>query len=165
MPEAAADGAQPAGRSHGTCRALVREFRRLDAETDRAWQRLVVVRAPPAGALAGEAAADGDSGIADITAILAGIEQQLATLVSSTADVELERQELEMERQQLVMERQELELAGQATAAGKAPAMQAAATQGASTQTPDTEAARYIAPVQRDEIVAGASALGTGASG
>lgn len=147
--------------------ALVRDFRRLEAAADRAWQRLEVHGRQRVQMLdRAKQHADGDSGIAAITASLAGIEKQLATLVElERQDVELERQELEMERQQLVMERQELELAGQATAAGKAQAMQAAPTQGAATQTPDPEAARYIASAQRDELMAAASAPGTGASG
>ena len=150
---------------------LVRDFRRLDAAADRAWQRLEVHGRQRVQMLErAKQGGDGDSGIAAITASLAGIEKQLATLVElERQDVEMERQQLEMERQQLVMERQELELAGQAAGAAKSPAMQAAAqgvsAQGASTQTPDTEAARYIAPAQRDELMAGASSPGTGATG
>ena len=104
---------------------------------------------------------DGDSGIAAITASLAGIEKQLATLVElERQDVELERQELEMERQQLVMQ-----AAATQGAATQGASTQGASTQGASTQTPDREAARYIAPAQRDEMMAGASSPGTGATG
>ncbi len=152
--------------------ALVRDFQRREAEADRAWQRLEIYGRQRVQTLGrAKQRASGDSGIAAITASLAGIENQLATLVElERQDIELERQELEMERQQLMLAQQELELAAKATEAKKAPAMQAAATQGAgtqgaATQTADTEAARYIAPAQRDEIVAGASPPATGASG
>jgi peptidoglycan hydrolase-like protein with peptidoglycan-binding domain len=147
--------------------ALVRDFRRLEAAADRAWQRLEVYGRERRHMLErAKQRTDGDSGIAAITASLAGIEKQLATLVElERQDIELERQELEMEREQLVLERQELELSRRPTAATKAAAMQAAGTQGAATQAADPEPARYIATAEVDEIVAGASPPATAASG
>jgi peptidoglycan hydrolase-like protein with peptidoglycan-binding domain len=151
--------------------ALVRDFRRLEAQADRAWQRLEVYGRERGRVLERAKDRADDSGMAGIMAGLAGIEKQLATLVElERQDVELERQELELARQELVLERQELELAAGATAAKKAAAMQAAATQaaatqGAATQAADTEAARYIATAEVDEMAAVASPGATGAFG
>jgi hypothetical protein len=142
--------------------ALVRDFRRREAEADRAWQRLEVYGRQRGHMLErSKQRGDADSGLAAITASLAGIEKQLATLVElERQDIDLERQELELERQQLVLERQELELAGPMTAAKKAAGMEVGTT-----QTADAEAARYIATAQVDEIVAGASPPATAAYG
>jgi peptidoglycan hydrolase-like protein with peptidoglycan-binding domain len=169
--EAATNGTKPdVGATN--LPALVRDFRRLEAAADRAWQRLEVYGRQRRHTLERvKQRSDGNAGIAAITASLAGIEKQLATLVAlERQELEMERQELEMEREQLVLERHELELAGQSTAAKTTAAkttaaMEAASTQGTATQAADSEAARYIATAQVDEIVVGATPPTTGTSG
>ena len=158
--QAAPDAPKPAVKA-GNLPALVRDFQRLEAEADRAWQRLEVYGRQRVNLLARvKQRATGDPGVAGITASLAGIEKQLATLVElERKEIELERQELETERERLAVERQQLELASQSTAARKAAAAQTA------TQTEEVEVARYIATAQVDEIVAGESPPTTGTSG
>jgi peptidoglycan hydrolase-like protein with peptidoglycan-binding domain len=129
----AQNGAKPEAKATNLP-ALVRDFRRLEAQADRAWQRLEVYGRQRGRMLERAKDRAEDSGMAGIMAGLAGIEKQLAVLVDlERQDVELERQQLVLERQQLDLERQELESA------------------------PDTGAARYFATAELDEVVAVAS--------
>ena len=73
-----------------TLRGLIDEVRRLDAETDRAWQRLVAY-GTTRRRLAGKAGAGRDPSMAEITAILRRMEQTLEALVT------LEQRELALE--------------------------------------------------------------------
>jgi peptidoglycan hydrolase-like protein with peptidoglycan-binding domain len=146
--------------------ALVRDFVKLEAQADRAWQRLEVYGRQRGHMLERAKDRADDSGMAGIMAGLAGIEKQLATLVElERQDVELERQELEVQQQELLLERQQLELAAGRTAAKKAAAMQAVATQTEATQAADPEVARYIATAEVGEMVAVASPGATGTNG
>jgi peptidoglycan hydrolase-like protein with peptidoglycan-binding domain len=78
-------------RTHGTTlRELVGDVRRLDAETDRAWQRLVAY-GTTRRRLAEKAGVARDPSIAEITAILRRMEQTLQALVA------LEQRELALE--------------------------------------------------------------------
>jgi peptidoglycan hydrolase-like protein with peptidoglycan-binding domain len=73
-----------------TLRGLIDEVRRLDAETDRAWQRLVAY-GTTRRRLAEKAGAGRDPSLAEITAILRRMEQTLEALVT------LEQRELALE--------------------------------------------------------------------
>ena len=73
-----------------TLRGLIDEVRRLDAETDRAWRRLVAY-GTTRRRLAGKAGAGRDPSMAEITAILRRMEQTLEALVP------LEQRELALE--------------------------------------------------------------------
>ena len=120
--------------------ALVREFRRLDAEADRAWQMIEAYGRRRTRALEIERERDAGTDIARVTERLAGIEKQLATLVElERQELELEREELDLERQELELERRELEPEGKELPAAATSAVYAAA------EEPD-EAVAVVAP-------------------
>jgi peptidoglycan hydrolase-like protein with peptidoglycan-binding domain len=80
-------GKVPVGQTNGkskkpaaTLRGLIAEVRRLDAETDRAWQRLAAYGATRRS-LVEKTGAGRDPGIAEITAILQRMEHTLESLV------------------------------------------------------------------------------------
>ena len=124
--------------------ALVREFQRLDAATDRAWQKVEAYGRARARALdAARRKEDDESHLDEIAASLAGIERQLAILV------DIERRELELET---------AEAAAQAAAAeADEPAEASAASTAAAPYSATAEAAEAGAALATAE----ASPMGT----
>jgi peptidoglycan hydrolase-like protein with peptidoglycan-binding domain len=105
-PVAKANG--KARRPAAGLRGLIDEVRRLDAQTDHAWQRLVAYGTARQH-LAEKVGAGRDPSIAEITAILRQMQQTLETLVN------LEQRELALEQPAVAEPASHTEAAGAAT--------------------------------------------------
>jgi hypothetical protein len=113
-PGGAPTNGKPTVRT-GRLRSLIEDVQRLDAQTDRAWDRLVAYAARHRRMLSKAGAERGtDKGLAEIAAILRHMQQSLETLVT------VEQRELAIEESELALEERQAARAAAAVAAGQA---------------------------------------------